>query len=278
MSRLSGLAVGLALAGWATAADPPETAPPPRSAAEVLQQLRTDVQAAYTKAIAPLIKAQKTEDETDKKKFQAEGNKLYNEFLKYQKEAQGKALALARADLASETGLDAAVFGFPALETPREKQDLVDKLIEQHLADKKLSAVVDLLAYQAQNDPKALAAVETIAAKSPHKTVRAGASFAVAEAFKAKAEPYGKKAPDDADALADRAVALFEKVKTDYGTEIKAGKRTYAEAADVVLYELRNLRVGKAAPDIEGEDVDGAKFKLSDYRGKVVMLDFWGHW
>jgi hypothetical protein len=22
----------------------------------------------------------------------------------------------------------------------------------------------------------------------------------------------------------------------------------------------------------------GRKFKLSDYRGKVVLLDFWGHW
>ena len=41
------------------------------------------------------------------------------------------------------------------------------------------------------------------------------------------------------------------------------------------LFELRNLAVGKAAPEIEGEDVDGVKFKLSDYRGKVVLLDFW---
>jgi cytochrome oxidase Cu insertion factor (SCO1/SenC/PrrC family) len=38
------------------------------------------------------------------------------------------------------------------------------------------------------------------------------------------------------------------------------------------------LQVGRVAPDIEGEDIDGEKFKLSDYRGKVVLLDFWGHW
>ena len=36
--------------------------------------------------------------------------------------------------------------------------------------------------------------------------------------------------------------------------------------------------VGESAPEIEGEDLDGKKFKLSDYRGKVVLLDFWGHW
>jgi len=39
-----------------------------------------------------------------------------------------------------------------------------------------------------------------------------------------------------------------------------------------------DLEPGKLAPDIEGEDIDGQKFKLSEYRGKVVLLDFWGHW
>ena len=36
--------------------------------------------------------------------------------------------------------------------------------------------------------------------------------------------------------------------------------------------------VGNLAPEIEGTDMDGVAFKLSDYRGKVVMLDFWGDW
>jgi cytochrome oxidase Cu insertion factor (SCO1/SenC/PrrC family) len=36
--------------------------------------------------------------------------------------------------------------------------------------------------------------------------------------------------------------------------------------------------VGKLAPEIEGPDIDGVNFKLSDYRGQVVLLDFWGNW
>jgi cytochrome oxidase Cu insertion factor (SCO1/SenC/PrrC family) len=36
--------------------------------------------------------------------------------------------------------------------------------------------------------------------------------------------------------------------------------------------------LGRPAPEIVGEDVDGIPFRLSDYRGKVVVLDFWGHW
>ena len=38
------------------------------------------------------------------------------------------------------------------------------------------------------------------------------------------------------------------------------------------------FEVGNQAPEIMGEDIDGKKFKLSDYRGKVVLLDFWGDW
>ena len=43
-------------------------------------------------------------------------------------------------------------------------------------------------------------------------------------------------------------------------------------------FEKTRLQIGQEVPDIEGVDLDGVKFKLSDYRGKVVVLDFWGHW
>lgn len=36
--------------------------------------------------------------------------------------------------------------------------------------------------------------------------------------------------------------------------------------------------VGKEAPAFELSGLDGAKFKLSDHRGKVVVLDFWATW
>ncbi len=38
------------------------------------------------------------------------------------------------------------------------------------------------------------------------------------------------------------------------------------------------LEPGKPAPEITGEDLDGVPMKLSDFRGKVVVLDFWGNW
>ncbi len=38
------------------------------------------------------------------------------------------------------------------------------------------------------------------------------------------------------------------------------------------------LQPGKAVPEISGQDVEGGQFKLSEYRGKVVLIDFWGDW
>lgn len=35
---------------------------------------------------------------------------------------------------------------------------------------------------------------------------------------------------------------------------------------------------GKPARDIRGVDADGQEFQLSDYRGQVVLLDFWANW
>jgi hypothetical protein len=75
--------------------------------------------------------------------------------------------------------------------------------------------------------------------------------------------------------------ALFEQAADTYG-DVKVAPvwatdkpTTVGERAKAELFKLRHLAVGKEAPDIEGEDQDGRRFKLSDYRGKVVLLDFW---
>jgi cytochrome oxidase Cu insertion factor (SCO1/SenC/PrrC family) len=63
----------------------------------------------------------------------------------------------------------------------------------------------------------------------------------------------------------------------EYGDVTLSGGDQVAERANAELFEIRNLSVGKEAQDIEGQDQDGKVFKLSDYRGKVVLLDFWSY-
>ena len=56
------------------------------------------------------------------------------------------------------------------------------------------------------------------------------------------------------------------------------GELRSASGPSAMLSEVRNLGIGKPCTEIAGEDLDGKSFKLSDYRGKVVVIDFWGDW
>ena len=73
------------------------------------------------------------------------------------------------------------------------------------------------------------------------------------------------------------AIELLEHV-AEVAAEVEYRGDTFGAACARELYELRNLEVGVVAPDITGQDLDGVDFALSDYRGKVVVLDFWGNW
>jgi hypothetical protein len=70
----------------------------------------------------------------------------------------------------------------------------------------------------------------------------------------------------------------LEKIAADYSdVEIRPGS-TLGSVLEGEIFEIKYLGIGKTAPDIDGEDIDGTPFKLSDYRGKVVVIDFWGDW
>ncbi|MDG2013349.1 MAG: redoxin domain-containing protein [Pirellulaceae bacterium] len=81
----------------------------------------------------------------------------------------------------------------------------------------------------------------------------------------------GLELPDQLEAVSDKFgdVVLMER-----GPQ----KMLIGDEAKGTIFEMRYLAIGKTAPDISGEDLDGEEFKLSDYRGKVVVLDFWGDW
>ena len=76
-------------------------------------------------------------------------------------------------------------------------------------------------------------------------------------------------------AFEERIEALYERA-TEFDDVINIPfSETVAEKAKTELFDIRHLSVGKLAPDIEGQDQDAQQFKLSDYRGKVVLLYFW---
>lgn len=120
-----------------------------------------------------------------------------------------------------------------------------------------------------------------MAEKNPDRVARGQAVMALARLAKVRADAAEFQKSSDADRLAAEAAKQYEALLKEYGDSprlIREKAGTIGEFAKAELFEIRNLRIGKPAPDIEAEDTDGVKFKLSDYRGKVVVLDFWGHW
>lgn len=77
------------------------------------------------------------------------------------------------------------------------------------------------------------------------------------------------------------ALELFQQVTASYGDlphPYDQERGTLGDAARRAAFALEHLQVGKVAPEISGADVEGRRFKLSDYRGKVVLLVFCGDW
>src|SRR5262249_37778092 len=74
----------------------------------------------------------------------------------------------------------------------------------------------------------------------------------------------------------------FTRVEEDYA-DVASADGTYrladkARAELARIANLPNLKVGKVAPEIGGEGLDGRPVRLSDHRGKVVVVCFWATW
>ncbi len=84
---------------------------------------------------------------------------------------------------------------------------------------------------------------------------------------------------DRSEADAKKYVDAVHALKQEFGKVVEPeSRKLWSEICDDKLFSLERLSIGSDVPDIEGTDTTGVKFKLSDYRGKVVLLDFWGYW
>ena len=80
--------------------------------------------------------------------------------------------------------------------------------------------------------------------------------------------------------LTREAEACFDRTIKEFGDQQPLGTffPPLGEQAEGMLFLLRHLGSACTVPEIEGEDIDGKPMKLSDYRGKVVMVSFWATW
>jgi len=178
-------------------------------------------------------------------------------------------------------------------------------LLRDHVQNEKMTTLCPALGSLGlgyAQDKESQQLLHAVLEKSKHRPSQGHACFALARqaegclraARELKDDPEGGRkkwktwlsvevvdalAKADPDKLSKEAETYYERVLKDFADVTYWGDYKLGEMAKKNLDELRHpILVGKPAPEIEGEDIDGVKFKLSDYRGKVVLLDFWGHW
>ena len=150
----------------------------------------------------------------------------------------------------------------------REAAPLFEKLVKAYPASAELAPLVEfgsLMAARPLGKEKLRELLTVVIDQNPHKTIRAQAYYQRGRTY-LRGRDVAEE--DRAKGLADydQVAALLPE---DDLLSMRARGPRFAE---------ERLQEGMVAPDIEGVDLFGEKFKLSDYRGKVVMLDFWGDW
>jgi len=252
--------------------------------------------------ITKLIRDHDTAHTEYLKKYRAaKDDETRSELLKNRPRAEGLAEELFQ--LVKEVNDPAGAFDalqFIAIKcrTGDSQKKAVEILARDHVKNPKVGDLIPTFAYiQNFTADKFL---EDVREKHPNRDVRGNACFYLGFRLKSRAATivrltterkeqleswrqfYGEEyvdamldmKPDD---LLEKAAAYFEEVTEKYA-DVAGRRRPLGVSAARQLFEMRHLTIGKVAPEIEGEDIDGKRFKLSEYRGQVVVLDFWGHW
>jgi len=123
---------------------------------------------------------------------------------------------------------------------------------------------------------------QTLPADQVALLARDFATLQAAEAaFHARLKSVDKTPDDSAAILASARADLTAAAATVTTPEIKQQMdKLPAGAEQQIQYQAEEAKriaavVGQPAPDFSANDLEGRPHKLSDYRGKVVLLDFW---
>ncbi len=173
----------------------------------------------------------------------------------------------------------------------KDSGEALDLLLKHHANHESISKVVPGLAFDTgEASEKRL---RELARSAPNEKVKGLATLALAQYLTnvPRMQKMVADNPQAAEFYADKIgylnsfkenqeelESLYQTVIDNYASITQERGGTLGEAAEGALFAMRNLKVGKEVPEIEGADLDGVAFKLSDYRGKVVLLDFWGNW
>jgi len=197
-----------------------------------------------------------------------EGKATYGKYAR-------KFLDLAKEIADDPAAVDALIWVVDYGPDSKEAGTALEALKKDHLDSPKMVQVCRSL--NESDSKQAVSFLRAVLDNSKDHHSQGQACYSLATHAKRIAQRAKDNDEENADNLTKEAEDLFERVIKDFG-DIKYGNLTFKDFAEGEVFEMRFLVVGMNVPEIDGEDTEGARMKLSDFKGKVVLLEFWGHW
>ncbi|WP_165233738.1 TlpA family protein disulfide reductase [Aquisphaera insulae] len=181
------------------------------------------------------------------------------------------------ADPSAFDALGRAIMG--SYENPEIRARTLERLRTSYIADSRMKQLVGPLVISQDDETERF--IYELIARNPDREVRIVAYKALIRRAE-KAIETAARLNADASLRADVAANEGEKylaAALARGDRSKADLANFREIArDLYGERIPDLAIGKAAPELVGKTLDGRDVKLSDYRGKVVVLDIWATW
>ena len=270
MRLLCAAALSLSAGLWFAHADDKKPADPPAAdRAGKLAALKTKFEAENKELAAQLAKA---ETRADARAVQTEMRELLTL-------TAGKVFEVAKADPKDAVAFDAASFvvenAAKVGATGGDVEKAAELIAEHHAANPK---VKDLLLPAMRLGDVGDKLIKAVSEKATDKETKGTATFI-------RGYKLAQQVDDEEDgaklaAAVKEAIALLEQAAKE-APDVKIGNGTIGKFAAKEVDGLKAvlaLAVGKPAPEVESATLDGKKVKLSDYKGKVVLLDIWATW
>lgn len=144
-----------------------------------------------------------------------------------------------------------------------ERGLIISTFTEAHLQKPGISPFCIALADS--GDPKSLALLEKVIVENPDEATQGIAAFAASMLL--------KNLGDAPEVMAKRLTYLRKAIIQ--ASDQKIGGTSVADIVTDELYVIRFLSKGRSAPELSGMDVAGRVIRLSDLKGKIVILLFW---
>ena len=219
--------------------------------------------------------------EFNEAKTEAEKTAIRDKFFAQKPKFAEKALAIASADVKDPGSFDAALFALNMAGDSPVAGKVADLIVANFADNPKLKPMIPALGGRGAAGQKLL---KSLHEKATDKDTKGATLYYLAAGTLEEADypRGGPPMPADKQAAAFKeAETLLKQAAKDYADvelAVRGETKTIGKAVEGQLFFLNNLTVGKVLPDSPCEDLEGKKVKISDYRGKVVVLDIWATW